>query len=127
MSHFSRIKTQMIEEEYLIQALESMGYEWERGPMDIRDFWGKRTTVAIKVASGNKGYDIGFRKAGDAYEIVADWWGIKGIQSKDFQQQLVQRYAYHAARSSLENQGFDLVAEEKQAGQGIRLLLRRAV
>ncbi|HZW04363.1 MAG TPA: DUF1257 domain-containing protein [Anaerolineaceae bacterium] len=49
---------------------------------------------------------------------------MRGIKQRDFEQKLAQRYAYHAARSKMEQQGFDLV-EEAQEGGAIRLVLRR--
>jgi hypothetical protein len=39
----------------------------------------------------------------------------------------MQRYAYHAARAKLEDQGFALVREEVQQGERIHLVLRRMV
>jgi len=127
MSHFTRIKTQMVEREYLKRALKDLGYAWEEGNVEVRGYGGRRTRVEIKVGAGSRGYDIGFRKAGSAYEIVADWWGIRGISREEFPQQVTQRYAYHAARAKLEEQGFALVSEEVQEGERIHLLLRRMV
>ena len=125
MSHFTRIRTQMVEKKYLTQALKDLGYTYEEGDVQIRGFAGGQTTAEIKVPTESRGYDIGFRKAGDAYEIVADWWGVKGINQEQFQQQLTQRYAYHAARAKLEAQGFNLITEEVEQDGQIRLVLRR--
>jgi len=83
--------------------------------------------VEIKIPTKSPGYDIGFRRAGNAYEIVADWWGIRDINQTQFLQQVTQRYAYHAARAKLEAQGFALVNEEVQEGERIHLVLRRMV
>lgn len=124
MSHFTRIKTQMVEKECLTQALKDLGYVWKEGSVEIRGFGGQRTRVEIKVATKSPGYDIGFRKAGDTYEVVADWWGVRDINGEQFLQQVMQRYAYHAARAKLEEQGFTLVSEEMQ-GERIHLMLRR--
>jgi hypothetical protein len=63
----------------------------------------------------------------NAYEIVADWWGIKDIQQDQFLQQVSQRYAYYAAKAKLEEQGFSLVSEEAQQGDRIHLVLRHTV
>jgi len=72
-------------------------------------------------------YDIGFARNGRGYEILADWYGIRGISQRGFRQQVTRRYAYVAARAKLEEQGFSLVREEAQAGGGTRMVLRRAV
>jgi hypothetical protein len=125
MSHFTKIKTQMVVKEYLIAALESLGYAWEEGDLTIRGFAGARTPVELRVPTRSRGYEIGFRKQGEAYEIVADWWGIKETSAQAFQQQLARQYAYQAARAKLEAQGFALVNEEKGADGRLHLVLRR--
>jgi hypothetical protein len=123
MSHFSRLKTQIIEKEYLLKALKDLEYPFEEGDLSIRGFGGDQTRVEVKIHRPLS-YDIGFRRAGDSYEIVADWFGVRGLKQKDFANQVMQRYAYHATRAKLEEQGFALVEEETEQGQ-LRLVLRR--
>ena len=127
MSHFTTIKTKIVEKEYLKQALSELGYTYQEGKVNIRGYRGIQTPVAIKIPTKNTGYDIGFRKADNAYEIVADWWGIRDLKQDQFLQQVSQRYAYHAAKAKLEEQGFSLVSEETQEGDRIHLVLRRTV
>ena len=79
----------------------------------------------LRVSTRNPGCDIGFRKVGTAYEIVADWWGIRDTNQERFLHQVLQRYAYHAARATLAAQGFALVSEEVQEGERLHLVLRR--
>ena len=67
-------------------------------------------------------YDLGFRKYGSPYEIVADWFGVRGINQKEFTQRLTQRYAYHATRGKLEKQGFDMVEEKVEETGQIRIV-----
>ena len=124
MSHFTTIKTQMVEAGYITQALTDLGYRYEVGATHIKGFGG-RAQVDIKISS--RGYEIGLRKTTTGYVIVADWWGVKGINREQFEQQLKQRYAYHAAVARLEAQGFTLVKEETQSEQRIHLVLRRTV
>ena len=127
MSHFTSIKTKIVEKQYLKQALSELGHTYQEGNVQIRGYQGIQTSVAIKIPTKNTGYDIGFRKTDNAYEIVADWWGIKDINQNKFLQQVSQRYAYHAAKAKLEEQGFSLVSEEAQEGERIHLVLRRTV
>lgn len=127
MSHFTSIKTKIVEKEYLKQALSDLGHAYQDGNVQIRGYNGNRTQVEIAVPTKSSGYDIGFRKSGNAYEAVADWWGIRDINQGHFLQQVNQRYAYHAARAKLEEQGFSLVSEEVQEGERIHLVLRRTV
>ena len=127
MSHFTSIKTKIVEKQYLKQALSELGHTYQEGNVQIRGYQGIQTNVAIKIPTNNTGYDIGFRKSDNAYEMVADWWGINDIKQEQFLQQVSQRYAYHAAKAKLEEQGFSLVSEETQEGERIHLVLRRTV
>jgi hypothetical protein len=125
MSHFTRIKTKMVEKAFITQALDDLGYGWEEGKLQMQGFLGERAGVEIKVRTPDKGYEIGLRKSGDAYEIIADWYGVRGVRKNEFQQQLMQRYAYHAARAKLMEQGFDLVSEATEQDGRLHLVLRR--
>lgn len=84
-------------------------------------------SAAAFVAGVDFGYDIGFRKVDNAYEVIADWWGIRDISQEKFVQQVYQRYGHHATKAKLEEQGFSLVSEEVQEGERIHLVLRRTV
>jgi hypothetical protein len=126
MSHFSRLKTQIVEKEYLILALKDLGYQVEEGPLDLRGFGGQSTKVDLRVPLRLSG-DIGFRKSGEHFEIIADWWGVRGVKQKEFADAVAQRYAYHATRAKLEQQGFTLVEEETGEKGQIRMVLRRMV
>jgi Protein of unknown function (DUF1257) len=125
MSHFTRIKTQIVEKKYLTQALRDLNYAFEEGDVKIRGFGGNRTAVEIKIPTGNSGYDIGFRKSGDAYEVVADWYGIRDTNQTQFVQKVAQRYVYLATKEKLEEQGFSLVTEEVERDGRVHLTLRR--
>ena len=127
MSHFTTIKTKIVEKEYLKKALSELGHNYQEGNVQIRGYQSIRTSVSIKISTKNTGYDIGFRQSNNVYEIVADWWGIKDIKQDQFLQQVSQRYAYHAAKAKLEEQGFSLVNEEAEEGDRIHLVLRRTV
>lgn len=82
MSHFTSIKTKIVEKKYLKQALSDLGHAYQDGNVQIRGYNGNRTQVEIAVPTKSSGYDIGFRKSGNAYEAVADWWGK--IHSSNF-------------------------------------------
>ncbi len=124
MSHITRIKTVMVEKDYLKAALQDLGYTVEEGALKV-GMLGERTPVEMKISTGFLSCAIGLRRSGDAYEVVADWSGIRGIKRKDFLQKIQQRYAYHAARARLTEQGFELTSEEVQKDGKIHLVLRR--
>lgn len=124
MSHFSRIQTKFMDKPFLVQALKDLGFQFEEGSLSVQGFMGQKAQVQILVKLQNS-YDIGLRLSGDAYEIVADWAGIRGFSQKDFVQQLSQRYAYRASLAKLEAQGFNLVEETRQSDGQIHMVLRR--
>jgi hypothetical protein len=123
MSHITRIRTKITEEKYLLQALIDLGYTPQLGQHNIRGFQGQKAEVDIHVSQPFS-YDIGFRKVGDVYEIVADWFGVRKTSQKKFSDQLSQRYAYLVSKAKFEEQGFTLIEETQENGK-IRLLLRR--
>lgn len=124
MSHITRIKTQIVEKEFLLQALTDLGYRYEEGDLDIHAASATKVKVQIKVLL-RLSLDIGLRHTPQGYEIIADWWGVRGIKQAEFTNALLQRYAYLATRARLEAQGFALVEETNQDGQ-LHLTLRRA-
>lgn len=123
MSHITRIKTKIVEKRYLLKALEDLGYQYEEGDLSISGFGADKSKVDIKIRL-RLSNDIGFRQSPQGYEIVADWWGVRGISQKDFTTRVMQRYAYHTTRAKLEAQGFSLIEETAKDGQ-IHLTLRR--
>jgi len=114
----------MVDKTFILLALHDLGYAVEEGDFKIKAFGGDEVKVELKITL-RMSNEIGFRKIGNHYEVVADWWGVRSLKKNTFVNQLTQRYAYHAAKAKLEQQGFALVEEEtKETGQ-IRLVLRR--
>lgn len=125
MSHFTTIQTQIVLKEFLKKALEDLDMRYEEGNVQVRGYGGQRTAVEIRVPTNNPGYDLGFRKKGQAYQLVADWYGIHDIRRADLLQRLTQRYAYHVAKDQLEEQDFTIVEEEVQQDRTIHITVRR--
>ena len=124
MSHFSRIQTQLTDPTYLLQALHELGFSVEQGALKVDGFLGRQAEAEILIKLENS-YGIGLRFSDGAYEIVADWAGVRGLNQKQFVQQLTQRYAYCASLAKLEAQGFSLVEETRQGDGQIHLVMRR--
>jgi len=123
MSHISKLKTEWVDAEILMLALRDLGYEVEQGDLTITSLRGEKMEVEIKIRPPLSS-EIGFRKHHGKFEMVADWFGVLGVKRQTLARQINQRYAYHAARQKLEEQGFYLVEEKDEAGK-IHLLMRR--
>ena len=125
MSHFTSLKTRVVSKEHLKQALADLAIPYEEGELEIRGYQGIRTEVEIRIPSSNPDYDLGFRKHGGMYELVADWYGIPEINQQEFLGKITQRYAYLAAKAQLESQDFTVVEEQVLADNTIRITVRR--
>lgn len=125
MSHFTSIKTKMKDKPLVLKSLQDLGLSYEEGDnLTVRGFAGQRMLVDIKI-NLQFSYDIGLRQRENGYELVADWFGVRGVNQEDLTQKLNQRYAYHATRTQMEAQGFDMVEEKVEETGQIRLVLRR--
>ncbi len=125
MSHFTNIQTELTDRDLLIKALRSLGHKPEVGRLMARGYLGAETPVEIRIHTKNRGYDIGFRKRGSAYIIVADWYGVADFKQTHFVQELTQHYAYHATSDKLQAQGFAIATQEIEEDGRIHLVLRR--
>ncbi len=79
MSHFTTIKVQIKRGEILHEVLQELGYQVESNT-NVRGYRGD-TTQAEYVIRQKNGYDLGFRRSGDNYEIVADFGERKLINN----------------------------------------------
>lgn len=69
----------MVDKEFLLKALEDEGFAYEVGEhlQAKRVCWQKSRRRDQAEKQKFLSYDIGFKKSGDAYECVADWYGVK--------------------------------------------------
>lgn len=123
VSHFTHVETKITDKDFLKMALQDLGLRWREGDLEIRSHIGERerAELMVKVA----GQWIGFQRAGDAYHLVGDAFALSALNRDGFMRRLTQRYAYHAAKAKLAEQGFDLVQEEVAQDGEIHLVLRR--
>jgi hypothetical protein len=134
MSHFTTLRTQIADTKALCRALADLGFnnvEVHEGVQHLHGFRGDERvqTAEVIVRRKHLGWlsnDLGFkRNAGGTFDaIISDFDRRK--YSQEWLDRLTQRYAYHAARAKLEEQGFVLTSEEQKDGK-IHLVLRRMV
>jgi hypothetical protein len=132
MSHFSRLKTTLRDRELLVRCLEEMGYEVLAGGT-VQGYTGQQE-VDFSVQAGN-GYGIGFVLNQDgSYDLVADWWGVKGAKGDRLVAQLqekinrIQReYALHMVMEQTKKDGFEVVEQVAERDGSVRIVVRRWV
>jgi hypothetical protein len=126
MSHFTKVRTKIHDRACLKQALEDLNYRYEEGRVQVKGYQNITENVDLAVRTGT-GYDIGFRFQEQAYEMVADWWGVERyaqIEQQAFTDQVTQRYAYHKTMEELEARGFYVAEEEVTEENVIELTVR---
>jgi len=124
MSHFTTIKVEIKNGEILEQTLQDLGFVVEQQTM-VRGYRGN-TIQADYVIRQDHGYDLGFRKQGETYELVADFWGA-AIDPIDFTNLVSQKYAHKALLATVTSQGFAIESQETLADGTVRVLVGRWV
>lgn len=122
MSHFTTIKVQIKNGEVLRQSLEELGYQVKCNTV-VRGYRGD-TTQAEYVIRQNNNYDLGFRRNGENYELVADFWGAN-INQQTFVNALTQKYAHKTLMATVQNQGFSIEEEEILEDGTVRVVVGR--
>lgn len=125
MSHFTRTRTKLSDADTLRGALEALGYEVLPPGQGVMGFAGGKAKAEFKIKPGLADYEIGFVASKDGYSIVADWWGLRGLEEKSFIQSLTQGYARFATVSRLSDEGFKVEDEQVDDEGVIRLTLAR--
>ena len=123
MSHFSKVQTKIVNLMHLKRALADMEHQVEEGKVKIRGYMGRKMKVDLKIRTP-EGYDIGFVKSGDSYEVVADWEMVKSYTQESFVQEVTRRYATSVVKEQLQAQDYQVVQETRQ-GETVSLTLRR--
>lgn len=124
MSHFTTIKVQIKNGETLHNCLQELGYKVECNKK-VRGYQGDKTDAEYVIRQDN-GYDLGFRRNDEAYELVADFWGAR-INEKAFINSLMQKYAHKTLMASVQEQGFNLEEEETLEDGTVRVVVGRWV
>lgn len=124
MSHFTTIKVQIKNGEVLHQVLQELGHQVECNT-SIRGYQGD-TTQADYVIRQSSCYDLGFRRNGENYELVADFWGAR-IDQKAFINSITQKYAHKTLMATVQEQGFNVEEEETLEDGTVRVVVGRWV
>jgi hypothetical protein len=124
MSHFTTIKVQIKQGEVLLDVLQELGYQVEQNTQ-VRGYMGDKTNAEYVIKQSN-GYDLGFRKNGEGYELVADFWGAK-INQQEFVNNISQKYAHKTLMETIQTEGFNVEEEEVLADGTVRVIVGKWV
>lgn len=109
MSHFTTIKVEVKNGNILKQALEELGFE-VRCQSVVRGYKGN-SVEADYVIPQEHGYDLGFRRSGQIYELIADFWGAM-IDPQDFMRMVLQKYAHNSLIITAQSQGYTVEQQQ---------------
>lgn len=122
MSHFTTIKVQIKNGETLHEVLRELGYKVECD-RPVRGYQGN-TIQADYVIRQSNGYDLGFRRSGEIYDLIADFWGAK-INQQEFVKSISQKYAHKTLMRTAQEQGFNVEEEEVLSDGTVRVVVGR--
>ncbi|MCL1463425.1 DUF1257 domain-containing protein [Argonema galeatum] len=124
MSHFTTIKVQIKNAEILHECLEELGYQVARNAF-VRGYNGDKTEAEYVIRQQN-GYDLGFRRDGENYELVADFWGAR-INQQQFINSITKKYAHKSLMATVQAEGFNVEEEETLSDGTVRVVVARWV
>ncbi len=136
MAAGSAVRTNMRSREHLLWALQEVdslivqSFD-EAQPIAITRYRGEEVITTQAKAHIIVTCDDGTPNCTPELGFILREDGYYGLVSDGklpaWTQRLEQRYAYHATRDLLDQQGFELVEEQEEPDQAVRLVLRRTV
>jgi hypothetical protein len=132
MSHFTEIETKIVDLVCLKNALEDLGLAFEEATegqlVYVKGWRGAQHQAEICIHMTSN-YDVGVRRNADnTYSLVGDWWAIEeetNEKQEVLQQKIIQRYAFHKAKTEAKKQGFTIDTESVGQDGTIRLSVSR--
>lgn len=126
MSHFTKLsKAQISNVDAFIQACADLGFTEVKRNCKIKDYVGKEIEVDVAVNCGRYDIALQMNKETGKYDMVADWWGIRGVlqagknpdikTDSDLQDYLLRHTTKHTIVNKYRRQGFraEITEDEK--------------
>lgn len=135
MSHFTCIKTQIKNQNTLIQALSDVGFNDVEVYKTAQHLYGYQGDVREQTAEviirrqyiGAASNDIGFKQQDDGqFEAIISEYDRQKY-SQEWLNNLTQRYGYHTLIATAPEQGFTVEEEETSEDGTIRVVVARWV
>jgi hypothetical protein len=133
MSHIAKIDTKIKDLANLKKALTALGIQYreaEEGQRLTLKGYGKNEVITdciMEIKTGSS-YSIGIRQKGKGYEIAADWWAIEtftGQKQEDIMNRITRQYAYETVMDKIKSMGYNVVEEEQDVKENLRITVRR--
>ena len=105
--------------------MDSLNLVYRVGQEAIISYYGETRFADIILPTQNSKYSIGFVKTDGAYELIADWYGIKDFSADALLKKITQRYSYLVITDKLSGQGFEVMSQNVDSEEQIRITLRR--
>lgn len=127
LSHFTKLKTKMLDKECLAKALKNLNYNVMENTT-IRGY-GRRTRNGYLVIKTHGTFDVGFIKSSNdgSFEIVADWYGAAkaiGKSRGDFLKEVQKEYAVTKVLHEIRKKGYRLKSRQHIENTGeVKLLV----
>ena len=123
MSHFSTIKTEILDFEMLKKTMAELGLAMEEYGK-ITGSHGRIETVDLSVRIDVGSY-LGFKKEGKGYTIICAPEILRQERNRRFVRMIQQEYAYRKVLHETRKRGFSLVQEERVKAGVIKLVLKK--
>jgi hypothetical protein len=129
MSHFTKVATKINDLVALKKALDQLGWKYQESQegVTVRGWRGATTKAELVIDMGK--YDVGVMKQEDGtYSLEADWWGIettRGAKEEEVVQELNHAYAYQRVVAAVEEQGYQIDANQVQADGSVKLTVSK--
>jgi hypothetical protein len=131
VSHFTKVKTKIKSLARLKQVLKDLNYNYneaeEQTALRIKGWNETEEQVLLEIETGCQ-YNVGVVLEEDTCQFVADWWGVEtytGVTQQDFIDKIMQKYAYNTVLDKITQKGYNIVTEEVDDKQNIRILIRK--
>jgi hypothetical protein len=133
MSHIATISTKikdLVNLKKALTVLEMKYVEAQNGQGLTIKGYNKNENVAdciMEIKTGSS-YSIGVQEIEKGYEIVADWWAIEtftGQKQEDIINRITRQYAYETVMDRIKGMGFNVIQEEQDTKENIRITIRR--
>lgn len=132
MSHIAKVDTKIKDLVNLKKALQTLNIsfvEAKEGETLTLKGYGKSEIIEnciMEIKTGSS-YSIGIRKKEKGYEVVADWWAIEtftGQKQEEIMNRLTRQYAYETVMDKITSMGYNVVQEEQDTENNLRISVR---